>query len=326
MLKQRFIGFITAAAALLTASAIGVMAYFSCFQNSEVIFIPGWKSKGHVSKLIKKEIKEIFSVSKVTINQWKSDGDWQQTKENADNEAHSLSTKIFNMPSDAQKNLVLIGHSIGAGVVVRTAKLLYEKNIKIKQIILLGAAVDHDDPDLKFCAEVSEKEFINVYNRNDNILKIVYGNKERTMAAGFSGIKEKYKNMKQYRRESQSEILAGFMEHQNFEYVEFLSDIIKGNVKEYIEEVDHHKIKVNTSWFKGPYFLPENIFLIIPDEEKGESYHDWKFCQYAGFYFIINPYGEVKFSFREKPMQNAWNSIKQQIDSQLAAANSVPAN
>ena len=302
------------------------MFYNSC---TEVIFVPGWQSKGYVSRLVKKEIKEIFSAPKVTIHKWESEVKWNEAKNNAEKEAEILCKKISKMDPDTQKKLVLIGHSLGARVVVRTAKFLDKKNIKVKQVILLGAAVNYDDKDFKACDNISIQPFINVYNRNDYVLKIAYGNKEKTLAAGFSGIRikdEKYVNMKQYRKISRyDDLFAGFFEHQNYEYIEFLSDVVNGKVEESIEKVSHHDIKIH-GLTKGIFSLPKNTFIIAPDADKEELYYDWKFCQYGNsklpkLYLIINPYGEAKFTPFHGPIQKAWESIKKQIDSQITTAN-----
>ena len=267
----------------------------------------------------------------MTIYPWNSEGEWNDAKKNAEKEAVLLYEKISKMSPDVRENLILIGHSLGARVVVRTAKLLREKNIKVKQIILLGAAVNYDDPDFQACDQVSIQPFINVYNRNDYVLKIAYGNKERTLAAGFSGIKRivqdaDLKNMKQYRKYSKyDDLFAGFLEHQNHEYVEFLFDIINGKVEECIEIVSHHDIKIDDGWSDLIFSLPKNTYIEVPDADKEELYYDWKFCQYgesvAKLYLIINPYGEAKFTPLHGPIQKAWESIKRQIDSQITTAN-----
>ena len=318
---------------VILIAAIVVLIFLVKSPGAEVIFVPGWQSKGYVSKLVKKEIKEIFSAKKVTIHKWKSEVKWSEAKNNAEKEAELLCEKISKMSPDAQERLILIGHSLGARVVVRTAKHLKEKNIKVKQVILLGAAVNYDDQDFQACDKISIQPFINVYNRNDYVLKIAYGNKEKTLAAGFSGIKGtvqdvELKNMKQYRKHSKYEdLFAGFFEHQNHEYIEFLSDIVNGMVEESIEKVSHHDIEINYGLTKGIFSLPKNTFIVVPDADKEELYYDWKFCQYGDskhapkLYLIINPYGEVKFTPLHGQIQKVWKSIKEQIDSQIAAAN-----
>jgi predicted alpha/beta hydrolase family esterase len=317
---------------ILLILIIGI-TFFLCIPDTDVIFVPGWNSKGHISQLVEKELEETFSAKKVTIHKWKSDVNWEEAKNNAEAEAVLLYKKISEMSPDSQKKLILIAHSLGARIVVRTARLLHEKNINVKQIILLGAAVNHDDEDFKACNKISIQPFINVYNRNDYVLKIAYGNKEKTLAAGFSGISKtgedkEYQNMKQYRKKSQDDnLFTGFFEHMTYEYIPFLTEIIKGNEQEYIEKVVHHEIKINAGFTDGIFSLPKNTFVIVPDADKEEHYYDWKFCQYnvnskytPSIYLIINPYGEIKFTPFAKS-QKVWQNIKEQINSQLAASN-----
>ena len=52
---------------------------------------------------------------------------------------------IAAMPKEEQDNLVLVGHSLGAYIAVKTLENLSRRQMKINQAILLGAAIDSND-------------------------------------------------------------------------------------------------------------------------------------------------------------------------------------
>lgn len=315
---------------------VAVAVYFTCFYNifneCEVLFIPGWKTKNNITRSVKHEIQKIFRTSRLSIHEWESNGDWKVAKNNAENEARLLSQAVMAMSPERQKKLVLAGHSLGGRIVVRTAKLLKAQNVKVKQIILLGAAVNCDDPDLQACSQVSAEPFINVFNCDDNVLKLAYGNMERALAVGYCGVKGKYPNMKQYRKTSGADNdLANVFEHHVDVYLEFLAAIREGREAEYVELIDHHKIKFEKTFLS----LPPNIYLIAPGAVVKESYHGWKLCYYKladipqfqgifgpakssiNLYLIVGPYGEFMWNLSETMIKPRWNQVKNQINEQL---------
>lgn len=73
---------------------------------------------------------------------------WFDAYRNAGAAAVSLSMIIAAMPKKEQENLVLVGHSLGAYIVVKTLESLFLRKMKINQAILLGAAIDSNDPAL----------------------------------------------------------------------------------------------------------------------------------------------------------------------------------
>ena len=70
---------------------------------------------------------------------------WFDAYRNAGAAALSLSMIIAAMPKEEQDNLVLVGHSLGAYIAVKTLENLSRRQMKINQAILLGAAIDSND-------------------------------------------------------------------------------------------------------------------------------------------------------------------------------------
>ena len=337
MKKKSVISFIVAGILILA----GVAVYFGCFYNysedCEVIFVPGWKSKNNVQLPVQREIKKIFKTRKISVRHWESNCSWSIAKANSEKEAQTLSEKIIKMPAERQQKLILAGHSLGGRIVARTAQKLNEAKIKVKQVILLGAAINCDDRDLKACSEVSTEPFINVFNRDDNVLKLAYGNLERALAAGYCGIKDPQPNTKQYRKSSGFDNdLANVFEHHVDVYLEFFALIRQNKEVEYVSPIDHHKIKFEETFLS----LPPNIYLIAPGSTLEESYHEWKFCYYELFkfselgkfakwldwekesmklYLIVGPHGECMWNVNYKMIKQRWDEVKKQINAQLTA-------
>ena len=333
--KKSVISFIAAGILILAAASV----YFSCFYNysedCEVIFVHGWGAKNNVQPSVKREIKKIFKTRKVSVHYWESNCSWLAAKDNSEKEAQRLSKEIIKMPADRQQKLVLIAHSLGGRIVARAARKLNEEKIKVKQVILLGAAINCDDNDLKSCSEISTEPFINVFNRDDNILKLAYGNMEDALAAGYCGIKDPPQNTKQYRKSSGfDDDLANVFEHHVDVYLEFFSLIRQNKEVEYISPIDHHKIKFEKTFLS----LPPNVYLIAPGSTLEESYHEWKLCYYELFkfselgkfatwldwekesmklYLIVGPHGECMWNVNYMMIKQRWDEVKKQINAQL---------
>lgn len=296
--------------------------------ENQVLFVPGWKAKSSINPTLKERMEKIFRAKEISVWSWESDCNWDDAKKNAESAAQEVYAKIAVMSEKERQNLILAGHSIGCRVVTRAAKLLHEQKIQVKQIILLGAAVNFDDPDLESCAASSKEPFINVFNSSDNILKLAYANKENALPAGFCGIKEQYPNMKQYRKYAKFDnIMANVFEHYIDVYMDFFSEISSGQVEEYIPKIDHHKIKFEKTALSLPFYLD------APGAKLDEpEFHGWKFCYYdlksykipfkdepyrSRLWLIINPYGKVMWNVRRAPLLARWNEIEREIKAQL---------
>ena len=96
-----------------------------------------------------------------------SKSDWKSAVIRADKYSLVLAERIKKMTPADQKRLILAGHSLGGHIVVRTAAILHKDNIKIKKIILAGAAIDNDDEDIASTWEVSDEPVVNLVNTQD---------------------------------------------------------------------------------------------------------------------------------------------------------------
>ncbi len=70
---------------------------------------------------------------------------WFDAYRNAGVAALSLSTIIAAMPKAERESLVLVGHSLGAYIVVKTLESLSRRQMKVNLAILIGSAIDSND-------------------------------------------------------------------------------------------------------------------------------------------------------------------------------------
>jgi len=145
---------------------------------SEIIYVPGWKNKGISQHEQLDLLKTIFhGGSSVSVSGWDSDGEIYQfdyVVRKADNYAAHLASEIASFPGAKQRNLVLVGHSLGGRIVIRTMALLQKKGISIRRGIFLGAAIPDDDPDIESAMKASICPNINIYNRQDTALRLLF--------------------------------------------------------------------------------------------------------------------------------------------------------
>jgi len=143
---------------------------------SDILYIPGWKNRGVPQDEQIQILKTIFSEqSTFSVFEWNSEGQFDECLRRADQYAQHLADRISALPVDRQRNLILVGHSLGGRMVIRTMALLQKRNIFIQKGIFLGAAIPDDDPDIALAIKASTSPNINIYNREDYTLRHVYG-------------------------------------------------------------------------------------------------------------------------------------------------------
>lgn len=115
---------------------------------------------------------------------------WQNCLIATDNEAANLVDRIQEMPLAQQKNLILIGHSLGGNIVIKTAARCLEKNIQIRQMILLGAAIDNDAPEIEKAVMATMETNYSFVNMKDYALNMFYRIFRKKAALGTGYIKK----------------------------------------------------------------------------------------------------------------------------------------
>lgn len=108
---------------------------------------------------------------------------FQSDLRRTDEVAENLYEEIHKMPTEDQKRLILIGHSLGGNIVVKTLALCRIANIQIRQMILVGAAISNKDPRISLATSVTVEKDYNIINPEDYWLGI-YRITEQRVALG----------------------------------------------------------------------------------------------------------------------------------------------
>ena len=305
----------------------------------KVIFIPGWLSHRFFSLVnpklnYKNHLQKIWQKEDIEIRYWDSCHGWNRSRNNADRFAKNLAESLIKMPREERERVILIGHSLGGRITVKTLSILAENGLKIRQGIALGAAIPANTPELKKALAASERPFINVFSYDDNVLKYAYGNAERIFALGFCGSFQEYEHLKQYtfvNPEAQKADLVTeakeLMIHASALYIQKLQEIKEGKLAEFSHKVDHRKVIINPPID----IIPEQIILPPVGRMKIEKSHeDWRLVSIPVntnallkknpgkekyFFLILDPYGRWRYwSFVKDNAFVHFDSVKSQLE------------
>ena len=148
---------------------------------------------------------------------------WSVSLENSTKFVPELAEMILQLPPDQRDRLILAGHSLGARIVVKAAAVCAKKNVHVKKIILAGAAIDNDDPDIQTAIGVSNEIVDNLINFNDALLALYKIGAESNSALGTGYL---YKTDPQRFREIGME---GTVEHYGYKYFQRYLKAVKDN-------------------------------------------------------------------------------------------------
>ena len=106
---------------------------------------------------------------------------WEKSVDLADKKADEIFQNICEMTAEEQKKLILVGHSLGGRIVVRVLSKLQQKNLKIRQAILLGAAMDNNDPGIPYAVQATIETVYSFVNPTDKWLMSSLADVDRAM-------------------------------------------------------------------------------------------------------------------------------------------------
>ena len=155
-----------------------------------VWFIPGWLRTAEPHEGIMECVSNAFPEASVEFKAW--DGDnlvWPLSVDSADKESWRFAFEVAMMPPEVRTNLTLVGHSLGGRITARVLARLAENGLKVKQAILMGAAIPATDPDLVKMGLATELPVLAVCNPKDHVLRYVYATVggEGAVAFGANG-------------------------------------------------------------------------------------------------------------------------------------------
>ncbi len=144
--------------------------------GGRVWYVPGWMRTEEAAQAGTAErMRAIFSPAPVDFKAW--DGDrllWPQAVRNADRAADRMAEEVAALPEAERAGLTLVGHSLGGRIVARALARLAARGLKVRQGILLAAAIPSDDADLAAMGGGSERPVLAVCNPGDVTLRYVY--------------------------------------------------------------------------------------------------------------------------------------------------------
>ena len=140
----------------------------------EVFFIPGWRTGFSPRSGCVRILRDIWPGMPVTVKSWNSRVSLTAATENAADFSRQLKEEISSMPETRRKQLILVGHSLGAAIVLDILDYLAEHDMKISEAALLGAPVPDDDLAVFRAFSAVEKRLSNVAFSGDAILKLFY--------------------------------------------------------------------------------------------------------------------------------------------------------
>lgn len=157
---------------------------------ASVWFIPGWLRSETPDSSVMRGLRRTFPDATIEFKAW--DGEyifWPTTVDAADRESRRFAHEIATMPAARRATLTLVGHSLGGRIVVRVMAQLAKRGIKIRQAILMGAAIPSDDQDLAKMGLASVLPVLALCNPNDFTLRYVYATVggEGNVAYGANG-------------------------------------------------------------------------------------------------------------------------------------------
>ena len=142
--------------------------------QAEVFFIPGWRVGFAKREGVYRRLLEAFPGEKVTVKAWNSRQPWDVTKKNARDVMQRFFQEISSMPEKEREDLILVGHSIGAKIVVEILSKLADEGKKIHSAVLLGAAVAERDPRIGKLLDAVRFYCFNIYNPGDWVLYFLF--------------------------------------------------------------------------------------------------------------------------------------------------------
>ena len=284
-----------------------------------VWFIPGWLRTAEPHEGIMECVSNAFPEASVEFKAW--DGDnlvWPLSVNSADKESWRFAFEVAMMPPEARTNLTLVGHSLGGRITARVLARLAENGLKVKQAILMGAAIPANDPDLVKMGLATELPVLAVCNPKDHVLRYVYATVggEGAVAFGANGTPTPCENVVECVTPTNitsevdiggiwaKKVIKDIANHHEKFYLEYARRILGG-------EEPSGKVMVPQG-FPGVegHVMDSEIWWTVLDSSGG-----WKLekNKVTGHCRIIDPDKLRKAWGREPEMRTAFEKVKNQL-------------
>ena len=216
----------------------------NCKMMLKVAYIPGWMRCHAGRDEALRTVEDVFPDADVQLWDWDGNVRWSLALENADRVSEQFADEILAMSESDRAALVLVGHSLGGRIVARVLARVARIGKKIRQGVLLGAAIRDDDSDLLDMGGGSKRPVWVVCNPDDTMLKYIYATvgQEGGPALGTNGAAGALPNCKEIavpediaRRTSIEadwgaiEMVKEIANHYAAFYLAYLGSLVKGN-------------------------------------------------------------------------------------------------
>ena len=138
------------------------------------MYVPGWHRCHRGVDEAFCAVQKVFPEAEVSVRNWDGNCRWTKARTNADAEAAKLAAELISMPEDKLIQLTLVGHSLGARIVVRALAKLAVEGKKVKTAVILAAAMPSNDSDVMNFTVATIEPVTIVCNPKDTMLKYGY--------------------------------------------------------------------------------------------------------------------------------------------------------
>ena len=316
--------FIVSAALAVVALIGGLLWWHFSGPRTVVIFIPGWNTEHTRPELYEERLKWIYPDAKIKTFFWKSNGRWGAAKKNATECVPKILADIAKKSPEDQAEIIVVAHSLGGRIAVGIAENLAKKKIRIKQFILLGAALNFDT-DASVLSEASTGTNINVFCLKDDTLRLSYSNTEKKLAAGFCGFQrppaERFQQYSIHEQHSDNQKNLDFISHESSTYLGELKRIVTGKTAPYYPKYDYSEVDLGMLPVPSNWFIPAEL---VENMEILDQYAGWKLAKVKNgltIYLIVDHHNcIVQYSAIPNvgfglpfPIKKRFDKIKKQI-------------
>ena len=290
-----------------------------------VWYIPGWLRTQTPQEGCLESLTNTYETASVEFKAWNGDIPiWPKAVEHADATAERFAAEVIAMPEEARTNLTIVGHSLGGRITARVLARLAEKDIRIRQGVILAAAIPHNDPDVLKIGGGSELPVLSICNPDDVVLKYIYtaagGEKNASYGVPAYGANGSLTNIPNVVERvtptnitetvridhfwGKSEHLKEIANHHVHFYLDYLRRVLDGE-----EPSDHVMVTQDLITIKGKV-MDAGIWWKVLDECSG-----WKLERniVTGHCRILDPQKTRRAWGGEKELRASFGKIRSQV-------------